>query len=252
MNPAALQDRHRTEEQFHDAKALQGVDDFYRFGALQEAEDHLWQILGDIKGKRVLEIGCGDGTATIRFAKAGAIVTSLDISGEMVELTKRVARDNGVEQQVTALHVGGEDIDFPDCTFDIVYGHSVLHHLNLEIAIPKIVSTLKWGGIATFLEPLDHNPLLSLFRLLTPHRRTPTERPLRLSRVELISTRFSHFEHKEFYLFSLIAFIWYYGLKSKSLFQRTMKALSPLDRTIFKTLPFMRRLAWVVVLRYTR
>jgi len=252
MKELDLRDRHLIESQFHDVKAIHGVDDFYGFGALGEADDTLWRSLGDLKGKRVLEIGCGDGSATLRFAKAGAFVTALDISEEMVELTKRVAKQDGVEKSVTALHMGGEDLNFPVSTFDVVYGHSVLHHLNLEIAVPKMVTVLKKGGIAAFLEPLDHNPLLNLFRLFTPHRRTPTERPLRFSQIEHISTHFSHFTHNEFYLFSLFAFFWYYAFKNKWLFRQTMKILSPVDRFVFGTFPFIRRFAWVTVLQYKK
>jgi ubiquinone/menaquinone biosynthesis C-methylase UbiE len=186
------------------------------------------------------------------FANAGAIVTALDISGEMVELTKRVARDSGVEKQVTALHMGVEDMDFPDNTFDIVYGHSVLHHLNLEIAISKIARVLKQDGIAAFLEPLDHNPILNVFRFFTPNRRTPTERPLNFSQLNKISRSFSRSEHREFYLFSLGAFIWYYGVRNKSLFRLTMQTLSPLDSLVFRAFPYVRRFAWVTVLRYTK
>ena len=189
---------------------------------------------------------------TMRFAKAGATVTALDISGEMVDLAKRRARENGLEKQVTVLHLSGEDVDFPESSFDIVYGHSVLHHLNLEIAVPRIVRALKPSGCFAFLEPLDHNPVLNLFRFFTPHRRTPTEKPLSFSQLKSISAFFSRFEHREFYLFSLAAFIWYYGFRSKSLFQFTVRVLSPLDNFIFRNLPFLRRFAWVTVLLYTK
>ena len=244
--------RHKIEEQFHDTKARVGVDDFYRFGALTTADNMLWSWLGDLQGKRLLEIGCGDGSATVRFAKAGALVTAIDISSGMVDLTKKVAVENGVGDRVLAYHKGGEDIDFPEETFDIVYGHSVLHHLNLNKAVPLFVSILKPNGIAAFLEPLEHNPILNFFRFLTPHRRTPTEKPLTFDQLNGIAQKFSLWEHKEFYLFSLVAFFWYYIIRNRSLFQFTLRKLAGVDSYVFRTFPFVRKYAWVVVVRYTK
>jgi SAM-dependent methyltransferase len=247
-----LADRHKIEEAFHDAKAIQGVDDFYGFGALSLADGFLFRSLGDLRGKRLLEIGCGDGVATVRFAKAGARVTAIDISGEMVELTRRVARDHGVSEHVEATKMGGEDIDFPEGTFDLVFGHSILHHLNLDVAGPRMVHVLRPGGTAAFLEPLDYNPVLNVFRKLTPWRRTPTEQPLRWEQLESFARGFSSWHHEEFYLFSLAAFFWYYGIKNRRLFTATQGLLSRLDEKAFALLPPLRRFAWITVVRFVR
>lgn len=247
-----LTTRHKIEEQFHDAKAREGVDDFYGFGVLTEADGFLWSWLGDLCGKRLLEIGCGDGSATVRFAKAGALVTAIDISSAMLELTERVVVEHGVGDKVVTYHKGGEDVDFPAESFDIVYGHSVLHHLNLDVAIPRLARILKPKGIAAFLEPLGHNPILNSFRILTPHRRTPTEKPLTFDQLNVIAGNFSRCEHREFYLFSLVAFFWYYVIRNRKLFQFTLGRLASVDSYLFKTLPFARKYAWVAVIRYTK
>ena len=247
-----LRTRHRIEEEFHDTKAREGVNDFYAFGALDEADAHLWQVMGDLRGKHILEIGCGDGTGTLRFVKAGARVTAIDISGEMVELTKRVVGAHSLAQNVDARRMGGEDIDFPEETFDIVYGHSILHHLNLDVAGPRISRVLKRGGMAAFLEPLDYNPVLNLFRRMTPHRRTPTEKPVRWGQLESLAGGFSRWEHQEFYFFSLVAFLWYYGLKNRTLFKSTQKLLQHIDRWLFKLVPPVKKMAWVTVVWFTR
>lgn len=247
-----LADRHRIEEQFHDVKAVEGVDDFYGYGALALADEFLFRSLGDLRGKRLLEIGCGDGGGTVRFARAGARVTAIDISGEMVELTKRVAREQGVSEAVEALKMGGEDIDFPPGSFDVIYGHSILHHLNLSIAGPRIARALAPGGIGAFLEPLDYNPVLNLFRKLTPQRRTPTEKPVRWEQLEAVAEEFSQWKHDEFYLFSLAAFVWYYGVRNRLLFRTTQSALARLDRAVFRVFPGFRKHAWVTVVRFEK
>src|SRR5262249_35471421 len=57
------------------------------------------------KDKRVLEIGCGIGTTTISFARAGASITAIDLSPESAALTEQRARVYGVEDRVR-VHVG--------------------------------------------------------------------------------------------------------------------------------------------------
>jgi len=247
-----LETRHRIEQEYHDAKAKEVADDFYGFGALRSADEFLWRSLGDLTGKAVLEIGCGVGITSARFAQAGATVTAIDISGEMVEVTRRRADAEGLAANVKAVKMSGEDIVFPPGSFDVIYGHSILHHLNLDVATPKIVRVLKPGGVAAFLEPLDYNPILNAFRMLTPHRRTPTEQPLRFGQLKSMAAQFARWRHREFYVFSLVAFAWYYGIKSKSLFQATMKILSPIDEWVVNAVPYLGRLAWVTVVRFEK
>jgi SAM-dependent methyltransferase len=82
------------------------------------------------KGKRVLEIGCGVGTATISFARAGANVTAVDLSSESAALTRRRAEVFGLDHRVT-VHVGdAEQLSsfLPVETYDLVFSFGVIHH----------------------------------------------------------------------------------------------------------------------------
>lgn len=81
-------------------------------------------------GKRVLEIGCGIGTATISFARAGADVTAVDLSAESAELTRQRATVYGVADRV---HVNVGDAErlnefvTPE-PYDLIWSFGVLHH----------------------------------------------------------------------------------------------------------------------------
>lgn len=77
-------------------------------------------------------------------------------------------------------------LKFPDATFDIVFGGAILHHLNIETAMKEIFRVLKPGGAIIFCEPLIHNPVGKIVRLLTPHARTSDERPLGVKELKLI------------------------------------------------------------------
>jgi len=157
-----------------------------------------------------------------------------------------------VSDRVEALKMGGEDLDFGEGEFDLVYGHSILHHLNLDVAGPRIARVLKPGGHASFLEPLQYNPILNLFRRHTPHRRTPTEKPVSWEELNGVARSFSRWEHREFYLLSLASFIWYYGIRSRPLFRLSQNLLAPLDRVLFRFLPAARKYAWVTVVQFTK
>lgn len=101
---------------------------------------------------RILEIGCGTGLFTEMFARSGAEVTALDLSPELLA----IARDRNISR-VRFLETSFEDsrIEGP---FDAVIGSSVLHHLDLERALPRIYSLLRPGGVLSFAEPNMLNP----------------------------------------------------------------------------------------------
>ena len=81
-------------------------------------------------GKRVLEIGCGLGTDTVNFARAGASVTAVELSDESAALARRRADVFGVSDRVS-IQVGNAE-ELPSLiepqTFDLVYSFGVIHH----------------------------------------------------------------------------------------------------------------------------
>lgn len=81
-------------------------------------------------GKKVLEIGCGIGTDTIRFARAGAQVTAVDLSTESLAVARRRAAVFGLEDRITFHQVDAERLSevVPVETYDLVYSFGVVHH----------------------------------------------------------------------------------------------------------------------------
>lgn len=103
-------------------------------------------------GTRVLEIGCGTGLFTEYFAASGARIIAVDLSPDLLAVARQRALP-GVEFRLQAFEEC--DVDGP---FDAVIGSSVLHHLDLERAWPKIFSLLKPGGRLSVAEPNLLNP----------------------------------------------------------------------------------------------
>ena len=93
------------------------------------------------KGKRVLEVGCGIGTDTINFARAGALVTAVDLSDQSLEIAKQRTKVFNLEQSVSFYHANTEELSshVPVEEYDLVYSFGVIHHTpNPSSAIAQI------------------------------------------------------------------------------------------------------------------
>jgi 2-polyprenyl-3-methyl-5-hydroxy-6-metoxy-1,4-benzoquinol methylase len=101
------------------------------------------------KDKRVLEIGCGIGTDTMNFARAGAQVTAVDISDRSLELAKQRTEIEGLTTNIEFYQVNAEELVsvVPVAPFDLVYSFGVIHHTpHPEQVIEQIKHFVKPGG----------------------------------------------------------------------------------------------------------
>jgi len=90
------------------------------------------------RGKKVLEIGCGQGTDLLQFAKNGADVTGVDLTEGAIEKSKELFNVYGLP--AILLTANAEKLDeFEENTFDVVYSFGVLHHTpNTEKAVTEV------------------------------------------------------------------------------------------------------------------
>lgn len=97
------------------------------------------------RDRRVLEVGVGAGTDFIRFARAGAHATGVDLTEHGVELTKR--RLALEDLQANVIKADAEHLPFEDDSFDFVYSWGVIHHTeNPEHAASEIARVTRPGG----------------------------------------------------------------------------------------------------------
>jgi 2-polyprenyl-3-methyl-5-hydroxy-6-metoxy-1,4-benzoquinol methylase len=116
--------------------------------------DFVFGRLGDVTGKRILEVGCGSGNISTYLALRGARAVGVDVSAGMLALARRRAEANGVSARVDLLEAPIEELDEPAESFDAVIANQVLHHLDLPRAMPNIARLVGDRGVAAFVEPV--------------------------------------------------------------------------------------------------
>jgi ubiquinone/menaquinone biosynthesis C-methylase UbiE len=208
--------------------------------SIQQQYEHT--ISFDCAGKKVLEYGCGLGSHTYSLAEKKGIVYGIDISNIAIEQ----ARDNATERNVSIDFrvMNAEELEFPAETFDIVCGSSILHHLDLAKAVTEINRVLRKGGKAVFIEPLGHNPFISLFRFMTPKMRSHDEHPLTVKDLQLLSTQFMEVKIQYYYLLSIITV----PFQNKRYLKVIVDCLEGIDNMLFTWFPFARKYSWQVLI----
>src|SRR5271165_4430748 len=119
-------ERLRHEQLFHDNQARERAEFLHaRSNSLRVNDGYLdhesWirpalESFGNLRGKRVLDFGCGHGMAAIVLARRGAQVTAFDLSGGYLNEARRRAEVNGVT--VSFARANGEALPFSDHSFD--------------------------------------------------------------------------------------------------------------------------------------
>lgn len=260
-----LTQRQRIEADFYNARALEVLrigDEELRIDASippfpnHEHTDFLsaaLNALGDVRDKRLLELGCGSGTISVWMALRGAVATGIDVSDQTLEIARRRGAVNGVSNRVTFKAVPAEQLDEADGTFDRIIGNQVLHHFDLPSTMPNIRRLLKPGGRAVFCEPVLLIPERfrnvrdsGLTTRVFPRRvDTPTERSLSAADINLICHELPGARVTPFQVLTRIQnFI---GLN-----EDWFKRLSTIDRLLLRWAPGTPFLCRFVVIDYSR
>ena len=165
------------------------------------ALEYAFHLLGDARGRSVLDFGAGDGRDTTLLAQHGANVWALDISEDLLAIAEQRVRVDGWADSVTLVCSSAHTVPLPDESMDIVWGDAILHHLDLELTEREVYRLLKPGGRAIFKEPLRDSRLLRWLRPIIPYRQpdvSPYERPLLWREVTQFARRFSRFNYRCF------------------------------------------------------
>ena len=165
--------------------------------------EYSYHLLGDVRGKVVLEYGCGDGLNTLALARRGALVKALDISPELIEVARRRLQVNGADANVEFVVGSAHDMPLADESVDVVFGIAILHHLDLKLSAREVRRVLRPGGRAIFQEPVRNSGFVKFVRGLIPYKSpdvSPFERPLSDRELAEYADGYSSYRSKAFTL----------------------------------------------------
>ncbi len=216
--------------------------------------------LGDLTGKRVLELGAGAGEASVYFAMRGAHVVATDLSGGMLRVAQRLAEKHGV--QIETVKTRSDHLVFADESFDVVYAANLLHHVDIDPTLQEVRRVLKNGGVFASWDPLAHNPAINIYRRIATEVRTEDEHPLTMRDLERFRGQFRSVTWHGTWLFTLLIFVKFYFLDridpNKTRYWKLIvdeqehlaplyKPLKRLDDFVLRVFPFMKRYCWNAV-----
>lgn len=263
--------RNKNEEEFHDNWARMTnseeilVERYFTSPTAVECK-YILQKAGQIKGKNILDLGCGLGEASVWFALQGANVIALDVSSGMLDCVKKLRKKFKVEKSIILIKSEAEKIPLQNESVDLVFGGNILHHTDIVAVSREVKRVLKFKGKAFFVEPLAYNPLINLYRKLAKDVRSRMERPFTFKDIDTLSHGFSKVEHREFQLFTTLIFVWFFlgeGLNPSKVrywrkfisdgekYKNYFSFLSKIDNLVL-TIPFLKRYCWNTVIELSK
>lgn len=117
-----------------------------------------------LKGKKVLEIGCGLGAHTQLLCEAGCRVTAIDLTARAVDLTKKRLSHAGLEADVRIMDA--EQMEFGDEEFDFVWSWGVIHHSAQTEEIVREVNRVLKGGCEFRLMVYNRRSLEAFIKMM--------------------------------------------------------------------------------------
>ena len=142
----AFWDTWSDEYQAQHAEQLNKQELAWGVWALPERE---LNVLGDVAGKDILELGCGAAQWSIFLAKLGARPVGLDNSSRQLEHARQLMAEHGVAFPL--VHASAESVPLPDASFDIVFcDHGAMSWADPYRTVPEAARLLRPGGLLAF------------------------------------------------------------------------------------------------------
>lgn len=241
---STLPERKIEEAVFHDKShntKESGNSKFYSIASSSDEYLFHW-IDKHAPGKTVLDYACGNGMCAIRAAQAGAALSiGLDISRESIDNARHLAREKCVKDNSFFLVGDCENTRLPDNCIDAVICSGMLHHIDLSYAFPELRRIMKPGAVLIANEALNYNPLIKVYRMLTPEFRTKFEKNHIISNKELLLASY-FFEVRNVRYWHLLS-IFAVFFRKRKFFPLLLKVLRAADSVVL-SIPLLRNMAW--------
>ena len=196
-----------------------------------------------VPSKIVLDYACGDGEETLRAARMGAsLAVGIDVSNVSIQNAAQAAANEGLSQRCVFIEGDCEDTGLPENSVDVILCCGMLHHLDLTRAYPEMHRILKPGGCVIAQEALNYNPLIKLYRKLTPQMRTEWEKEHILSLKDGRTAK-NYFNIGEIRYWHLTSVFGAFARGVPSLFQTVSPVFNSVDKFLL-AIPGVQMLAW--------
>ncbi|MGA7930530.1 MAG: class I SAM-dependent methyltransferase [Candidatus Sulfotelmatobacter sp.] len=130
--------------------------------------EYAFHLLGDLRRKTVLDLGCGKGENLVPLSRKGAHVTGIDISPDLIELARKRIATSGIEAEA---RVGSAcDTGLPDESLDAIFCIALIHHLEIPRVRDEMLRILKKEGFVILSEPIRFSRVYDRLRTLLPPR----------------------------------------------------------------------------------
>ena len=163
--------------------------------------EYAFYLLGDIRGKTVLDLGCGSGESLVPLARRGAHVIGIDISPELIRLARQ--RLSGYGLAATLQEGSAYATGLADESVDIVFSMALLHHLELPAARKEIYRILRPGGLFVLREPIRFSRTMNVLRRLFPAPKgdiSDYEHPMTRAELAIVTLGFTVVAQRSFRL----------------------------------------------------
>ena len=247
MKELEFHNRHR-DKQSKEALDQDTFDKLYSnkkfYSTIRKSTEYVedW-IAENTKGKVFLDYCCGNGVLAIKVARAGALLAiGLDISDISVKNAQKDAKAQGLDNTFF-FQADAENTRIPDACIDTIICSGMLHHLDLSYAFPELERILAPQGKILAIEASDYNPIIKLYRKMTPNMRTEWEKSHILSLKDVIFA-------KRFFNIGKIKYwniISYAGAYKPSL----LPFLEAIDDILIK-IPVVKLMAWIFSFEMTK
>jgi 2-polyprenyl-3-methyl-5-hydroxy-6-metoxy-1,4-benzoquinol methylase len=146
---------------------------------------YAFHLLGDVRGKTVLDFGCGSGENIVPLTKRGAHVIGLDISPDLIDLARQRLAMAGLSADLRVASAYSTGLS--DESVDVVFNIALIHHLAIDQVLPEMSRILAKRGEIILSEPIRFSRSYAYLRSLLAKQRNISEYEHPLTRTELAS-----------------------------------------------------------------